>query len=691
MKEGLVMIDGDRQSVVSGVKGIGDLLNKLQKVKSLSNGEYQACCPAHDDKKPSLNLKQESDKILLTCQAGCQPEAIMQALGLQMSDLFIKSETLSTINKESSKITATYDYKNEQGNLLFQVVRYDPKSFKQRHRNSNGEWSWNMDGIRRVIYRLPDILECSLSDIIYLVEGEKDADHLWSWGQRATTSPGGANNWKPEYAQFLTGRKIVIIPDKDTPGFNYAREVAHSLEGKASDVKVIILPGDHVKDVSDWLDTGGDVADLPKLEQPVSVLFEQDKPQYQIKGDSIYWVKLVEEHDLSFEATKVNENSTGVHARITLTYDNQMLAWGYCNIEKSDERTRLADSAYQQLKGTLKQYVKEDLRRDLDNFCAGLWEAQTATQLPELMSGDESQEPIKFILNPYIIEGGGSILFAPPGRGKSYTALIWAQSVNCGVSKYWQVTKSPVLFINLERSRQSLRRRLASVNKALDLPADTELPTLNARGKSLLTVMPAIKKYISDHSIKLIILDSISRAGYGDLNENRPVNAIVDALSSLCDTWLALGHTSRASEDHLFGSIMMDAGADIVIQLNSETKEDGTLGIGWQITKKNDLPAISQEIKALEFDQFGLYLVRESLDYEFPEIEGKSKKSMEQTVIDYIKDQDSGEATPTQISEATGFSRQNVSLMLNRSGKFILTKKVGNSHYFGVKDVFNVK
>jgi len=670
------------------LKGIGEILNKLQKVKPLSNGEFQACCPAHEDKKPSLNLKQVDDKILITCQAGCQPEAIMQSLGLQMTDLFIKPDVPPAAVKEvPAKIVKEYSYQDEDGKELYQVVRLEPKSFRQRHKNGGNEWTWSMEGVRRVLYNLPVIL---LEQTVYLVEGEKDADTLINWGLHATTSPGGANNWKPEYADYLKGKKVVIIPDKDTAGFAYAREVAISLDNKARETTVIILPGDKVKDTTDWFDQGGDYKLLPSMEQPVSILFEQDKPKYQTQGDALYWIKLLKDHSISFRAEKVGEHPTGVHARVTISADHQMLAWSYLNIERSEDRTRLANSAHQQLKGDFsKECSKEELRRCLDLFCAGLWDACTAMYLPELMSGDETQEPLTFLLSPYIMQGGGTILFAPPGRGKSFTALLWAQSVNCGIKKYWSVTKETVLFINLERSKQSISRRLAAVNKALDLPPTTKLLTLNARGKSLSSVMPACRQAIAQHRVKLIVLDSISRAGFGDLNENRPVNAIVDALSSLCDSWLALGHTSRASEDHLYGSIMMDAGADIVVQLNSETKEDGTLGVGWQITKKNDLPAIAQEIKALEFDEYGLNFVRESLPYEFPEIEGKTKKSMEQAVIDFITDQDTGDATATQLEEATGFSRAKISVMLNGSPKFMRTRNVKTSVFYGVKSTFN--
>jgi len=665
-----------------------DLVGKTVKLKKVGS-EYFGLCLFHDDKTPSLAVN--PDKKVWYCH-GCNATGDCFDWIQRTQNVDFK-EALRILGGDSAtepnRIVATYDYKDECGDLLFQVVRMDPKSFRQRRKDSSGEWVWNLEGVRRVLYKLPEVLE-TFDRPIYLVEGEKDVERLFNYGLCTTTSPGGANNWKPEYADCLKGKKVVIVPDKDTAGFAYARDVALSLEGKAKEVKVIILPGDKVKDISDWFEAGGDYEQLPTLEQPVSVLFEQDKPQYQILNDAIYWTKPVKDHSLSFRAEKLTDERTGAHARISISCDHQMLAWSYFNIERAEERTRLANSAHQQIKGDFsKEFTKEDLRRHLDTYCAGLYEANNARYLPSMMSGDDTQEPLKFFLYPYVIEGGGTILFAPPGRGKSYTALLWAVSVDAGITKFWKVTKTPTLFINLERSRQSLRRRLAAVNKALGLPADRELLTLNGRGKSLSQVIAALRRSITEHHVKFVVLDSISRAGFGDLNENKPVNAIVDALSGLCDTWLALGHTSRASEDHLYGSIMMDAGADIVVQLNSETKPDGTLGIGWQITKKNDLPAISQEIKALEFDQYGLYLVREPLEYEFPEIEGKTKIPMIQAIIDFITDQDTGDATATEIAAATRFSRENVSKTLNKSGKFLRTRTVKQSVYYGVKDNTN--
>jgi hypothetical protein len=77
-------------------------------------------------------------------------------------------------------IVATYDYRDEKGVLLFQVCRFDPKDF--RPRRPDGKLT--LEGVRRVLYRLPDVLKAVAEGAtIYLVEGEKDADNLHRLGR----------------------------------------------------------------------------------------------------------------------------------------------------------------------------------------------------------------------------------------------------------------------------------------------------------------------------------------------------------------------------------------------------------------------------------------------------------------------------------------------------------------------------
>lgn len=175
----------------------------------------------------------------------------------------------------SRRIVATYDYHDEQGSLLFQVVRYAPKSFKQRRPDADGGWIWSLKGTRRVPYRLPELLGSDVEAWVFVVEGEKDVDNLRSINLVATTNPGGGGKWTREFGRFFKDRKVAVIGDNDRDGRKHEAAVAKSLGPVVSDLKVIRLPGLPEKgDVSDWLAAGHTGADLMEL-----VESEKDSPQ----------------------------------------------------------------------------------------------------------------------------------------------------------------------------------------------------------------------------------------------------------------------------------------------------------------------------------------------------------------------------------------------------------------------------
>jgi len=164
------------------------------------------------------------------------------------------------------KVVKTYRYQDESGKLLFEVVRYEPKEFRQRRRDGKGGWVWNLDGVRRVLYRLPELLRASVQDWVFIVEGEKDTDRLCELGFVATTCPMGAGKWLDEYNVHFKGRLVAIVPDNDAAGRKHAEQVANSLYGTAGEIRIVELPGLPNKgDLSDWLDKGGDAAKLIEL------------------------------------------------------------------------------------------------------------------------------------------------------------------------------------------------------------------------------------------------------------------------------------------------------------------------------------------------------------------------------------------------------------------------------------------
>src|SRR4051812_23677148 len=165
------------------------------------------------------------------------------------------------------RIVKTYDYTNEGDELLFQTVRYeDPKDFRQRRPNGSGGWQWNLNGTRRVLYRLPELLKADKDAVVYLCEGEKDADRLRDEGLTATTNAMGAKKWLEEYTETLAGQHVVVLEDNDKDGREHVELVARSLSGKAASVKVLKLPGLPGKgDAFDWFAHGGTVQELERL------------------------------------------------------------------------------------------------------------------------------------------------------------------------------------------------------------------------------------------------------------------------------------------------------------------------------------------------------------------------------------------------------------------------------------------
>ncbi len=243
---------------------IDTVLGRLAGVRKQGTG-YKATCPAHDDQTASLSISTGKDgTVILYCHARCDTKDVVKALGLELRDLFPADVKRAPVKFLRKKIAATYDYPDEQGKLLFQVIRNEPKGFSQRRPNGQGGWIWNLGSVRRVLYRLPEVL--ASDDMIVLVEGEKDANRLHGLDIVATTAPGGASKWRPEYTATLAGREVVILPDNDDPGRGHANDVANELKNAGCRVTVVDLPGlDEHGDISDWLDMGFGVDDLVDL------------------------------------------------------------------------------------------------------------------------------------------------------------------------------------------------------------------------------------------------------------------------------------------------------------------------------------------------------------------------------------------------------------------------------------------
>lgn len=264
------------------------------------NGKgWQARCPAHDDRNPSLSIDAGDDgRALVKCHAGCNVDAVCGAMGIAKVDLFpdrgngyrrgmrqaspspkptdkrtarssgdartfaTASDAVGKLERRHGPRCATWSYTNASGEPVGLVIRWNTptgKDVRPVSRKRDGS-AWIIGGMPtpRPLYGLPALLATRPGDRVYVVEGEPAADAARSIGLTATTSPHGSKSagnadWTP-----LAGREVVIAPDRDDAGDRYAKDVARLVTAAgAKSVRIVRLA-----ELWDMMPTGGDIADL---------------------------------------------------------------------------------------------------------------------------------------------------------------------------------------------------------------------------------------------------------------------------------------------------------------------------------------------------------------------------------------------------------------------------------------------
>tara|TARA_B100002003_G_scaffold86149_1_gene80632 strand:- start:382 stop:2298 length:1917 start_codon:yes stop_codon:yes gene_type:complete len=236
--------------------------SKLSKLKWNGSGNGMAICPFHNDTKPSLSIQKKTGSF--NC-FGCEKKGSIFDFRMEIENKDYKTvlndfaEELGINTNEKGCINKTYDYRDEDGQLLSQVIRYKPKRFSQRQPDGNGGWINNIKDVTAVPYNLQNVIK---AEEVFIPEGENDCDRLNVLGLTATTNPMGAGKWKPDYSSYLKDKNVVILPDNDDIGKSHAQAVAKSLFGIANSIIVLELPNlPEGGDVSDFLDSFEDIED----------------------------------------------------------------------------------------------------------------------------------------------------------------------------------------------------------------------------------------------------------------------------------------------------------------------------------------------------------------------------------------------------------------------------------------------
>jgi putative DNA primase/helicase len=296
-------------------------------------------CPFHDDRHDG-NFRVNLDTGAFKCFAcdanggdildflqlryGCDFKQSLERLGVSTNGSAKKSKKKLSF-EELQHPDAVYDYTDEDGNLLYQVLRYEPegydKDFRQRRPDPDkpGRWTWKMDGVNYTLFNLPAVRAAiRAGKKIMFVEGEKDVLSLAGIGIVATCIPGGANaKWYPQYSEALTDATVLVIPDNDKPGRDFAQRVLLRLK----DACLLELPGlPKSGDASDWIAAGATKPDLVALARqalaerdarPAPIPDDNDMPFTPLgcKGDRYYFLLGNQCEVVSFKADKIKGNN----------------------------------------------------------------------------------------------------------------------------------------------------------------------------------------------------------------------------------------------------------------------------------------------------------------------------------------------------------------------------------------------
>lgn len=371
-----------------------------------------------------------------------------------------------------------------------------------------------------------------------------------------------------------------------------------------------------------------------------------------------FTIPLESETTVILRFRQIRRERTGIHALLAILFGEVILTYDNLNIERREERQRLGNAAHKRLPGDV---TKDALSQDQLNHYLDIavlqtpriWE-QDRLQIVQYQDIDQPP-PVVFAVKPYIIHGGGTVFFGPPGAGKTYIMQSMALAISAGQVGVWNVQQQcPVLYVNLERDGNSLWRRELALRQAMGIKRP-DVSYLHARGMPLQTIYQKVKGWLMDkpENGAAVMLDSISRAGQGSLIEDESANRFVDLMNSLpARWWAAIGHTPRGDSEHLFGSIHFDAGMDIGVQVKTEPREN-EVGLALKITKANDIGHFKPQYLALEFGAPDAPIrgIRTAAEKEFPDLLGQMPVSLADQVCFLL----SGESmTAELLSRKTG-------------------------------------
>jgi AAA domain len=441
-----------------------------------SKGKFTTQCP--DCGHGYLNVEQKRDGLVWHCHS----------CGYGGGEKFEQRERKA--EPALGPVKAVFDYTDENGALLFQVLRFEPigqaKQFRQR--TGPDQQKWSIKGVRIVPFRLPELIEDIARDhVVFVVEGEKDVNTLRAHGVPATCAPMGAGKWWPQFNEIFRGADVVICGDNDQPGRDHVTLVAGNLHGVARRLRVLDLAEHWLdieasEDVSDWFAIG-----------------------YTVEG---LWQIVERLPDWKPDASKGNGHDAGE------TFAKA----------ESEQATQASNGSEEKTTSAL-----------------GVWDGDD----------DERLEPRGWLLGNIFCRGFMSSLLADGGVGK--TALRIAQLMSCAIGRPLTgdhvFQRCRVLIVSLEDNKTELKRRVRAARLHhnvhptelkgwlfLSAPgaAAGKLMTQDKRGQLVPGgLADGLEKILIEHKIDLVSIDPFIKAHSVEENNNSAIDAVVQVLTDL--------------------------------------------------------------------------------------------------------------------------------------------------------------
>lgn len=567
---------------------VQEFLSRFDNAKKTGD-QWLVKCPAHEDRKASLAVRAGDDgRILLHDHGGCSTDEVVAALGLTDADLFERP------TKSSLQILETYDYTDGAGELLYQVCRMEPKDFRQRRRGKDNRWVWNLQGVQRVLYRLPELKGWTT---VFVVEGEKDANALWARGIPATTNAGGAGKWVTGYTDQLRQlgvKKVAILPDNDVPGRQHAEAVAKSLTDAHIEARIVALPDLADKgDVSDYLAAGRTKDELLDLvrQAPLWTGPTPSSREFTHLDDGRYVLKVSPEgvifeldrlglrHHETWGELSVSVNGTCPDARAIEGYISSG-DFNLSSIAARETRAKVLAGRSGNSELDWSGMIEELCVRVLKTERQGA-ESVRFADLDETTPVDQDT-PVKPVGGfPIYLEEPNAI-FGDPESAKSYFAGWLAGEL---------AKDFPVLYADWELNQFPHLTRL----RRLFQPIPRDLHYINC-ANPLVRESDRIRRLIHKFGIRFVVCDSVGPACFGRPEEAEHANAYIREVRGWKVGTLHLAHVSKRDSDDtertsiqkMYGSMFWTANMRSIWYVKkAENNPKGQIQFGLYHTKNN--------------------------------------------------------------------------------------------------------